>query len=408
MAEISRNSEKKKILVVAQYYYPEPFRVTDICEELVKNGYEVKVVTCFPNYPEGEIYEGYTHLAHQDEVVNGVDVHRCSVIPRKHGIFFRMLNYYSFVRQATRYIRSNDCVSKSGENFDLVFVNQTAPVLMAQPAISYSRKYHVPILMYTLDLWPEWLSGVGIGESTPPFQYYKHVSKKIYSAMDRIVVSSRAYTKRLYDRFNISQSKMEYLPQYAEDLFTPSSLRTETQQTNLLFAGNVGVMQSLDTVIRAAKILAQDNVIIHIVGDGSELEHLKALQETLDVKNVIFHGRHDVSEMPAFYEQADAMLVTLIANPSISLTLPGKVQSYMAAGKPIIAAADGETQLVIKDAKCGYFGPAEDAEELAGNIKLFINEDKAQLLGKNARDYYEKNFSKAKFMQHFMRIVDEM
>lgn len=399
---------KKSILVIAQFYYPEPFRITDICESLVGDGYEVHVVTSFPNYPEGEIYPGYQHYAHQDEVVNGVRIHRCPMIPRKHGILFRMLNYYSFVISANRYVNSKECHTVAGGEFDIVFVNETSPILMAKPAICYSRKYGTPTLLYTLDLWPEWLAGVGISEKSLVFRYYSRVSGKIYRSMDRVLASSQSYIARLHQRFQIDNQFMEYLPQYAEELFKPCSVSERGSTTNILFAGNIGVMQGLNTVVNAAVMLVNDNVMIHIVGDGTELEHLKSMARELNLKNITFHGRHDVSEMPAYYAKADAMLVTLLANPAISLTLPGKVQSYMAAGKPIIGAINGEAQRVIQDAQCGYCGPAGDAKQLAENIRRFVQEDKSETQGRNARTYYEAHFTKRHFMQHLTDVIDSM
>lgn len=401
-------TRKKSILVIAQFYYPEPFRITDICESLAQAGYEVHVVTSFPNYPEGEIYPEYRHRKHQDEVVNGVRIHRCPVIPRKHGILFRMMNYYSFVFEANRYVRSKQCSTIDGDDFDLVFVNETSPILMAEPAICYSRKHDTPTLLYTLDLWPEWLSGVGIPENSLPFRYFSRVSRRIYRSMDRILVSSQSYTARLHERFAIDDRVVDYLPQYAEDLFQPSEKHMHGGPTHILFAGNIGVMQGMDTVVDAANNLKEEDVIIDIVGDGSELEHLKSKVNRLRLPNIIFHGRHDVSEMPQFYNQADAMLVTLTANPAISLTLPGKVQSYMAAGKPIIGAVNGEANLVISEAQCGYCGPAEDASKLAENIRRFIEDNDVEQQGYNARKYYEKHFTKKNFMRHLTAVIDHI
>ena len=129
-----------KILVICQYYYPEPFRISNICEELVRRGHEVLVVTGEPNYPEGKIYEGYENHQHTDEVVNGVRVHRCPIFPRKSGAFYRILNYYSYANAAKQFVRSAKCTALDGSKFDIVFVNQLSPVMMAEPAIAYKKK----------------------------------------------------------------------------------------------------------------------------------------------------------------------------------------------------------------------------------------------------------------------------
>ncbi|MEK1315835.1 glycosyltransferase family 4 protein [Limosilactobacillus fermentum] len=401
-------SERKSILVIAQYYYPEPFRVADVCEGLVKRGYEVMVVTSIPNYPEGKVYAGYRNHEHRDEVINGVTVHRCGVIPRKHGTLFRFLNYYSFVVMATRYVQSKKCHPLNGKTFDLVFINETSPIMMAEPAIAYSHKYGTPTVLYTLDLWPESLAAGGIKSKSLIYRYYFHVSKWIYRKMDRILISSKSFKKHLARQFQIDEDSVYYLPQYAEDRFVPNALQANKDTTRLLFAGNVGKIQSLETIVKAAYLLSDSAVIFDIVGSGSDLRRIQELVNDLKIENVIFYGRRDVSEMPEFYAKADAMLVTLAADPLISMTLPGKVQSYMAAGKPIIGAIDGEAAKVISDANCGYCGPAEDVASLVKNIRLFIQNNNAKILGTNARNFYETYFSKDQFFQKLTNVIEQV
>lgn len=383
-----------KILVICQYYYPEPFRVNDICEEMVKRGHEVTVVTGEPNYPEGQIYKGYENHAHSDEVINGVKVHRCPIIPRKTGTLYRFLNYFSYPYQAKKYIKN--LRASDGKPFDVVFVNQLSPVMMAEPAISYKKKYGTPVLMYCLDLWPESLVAGGIGRGSVIYKFFHKISRRIYRQMNRIFVTSRMFSGYLNREFGIDDGAIDYLPQYAEGMFEKLPCREPDGKTNFVFAGNIGAIQSVETIIKAAEELKDSPVNFHIVGGGTDLERLKGLADGLE--NVVFYGRRPLEEMTEFYSMADAMLVTLKADPVLSLTLPGKVQSYMAAGKPIIGAIDGETKEIIEKAGCGYCGKAEDADELAGNIRRFINDGKTAELGSNARDFYEKYFERQKFM----------
>lgn len=383
-----------KILVICQYYYPEPFRVNDICEEMVKRGHEVTVVTGEPNYPEGQIYKGYENHAHSDEVINGVKVHRCPIIPRKTGTLYRFLNYFSYPYQAKKYIKN--LRASDGKPFDVVFVNQLSPVMMAEPAISYKKKNGTPVLMYCLDLWPESLVAGGIGRGSVIYKFFHKISRCIYRQMNRIFVTSRMFSAYLNREFGIDDGVIDYLPQYAEGMFEKLPCREPDGKTNFVFAGNIGAIQSVETIIKAAEELKDSPVNFHIVGGGTDLERLKGLADGLE--NVVFYGRRPLEEMTEFYSMADAMLVTLKADPVLSLTLPGKVQSYMAAGKPIIGAIDGETKEIIEKAGCGYCGKAEDADELAGNIRRFINDGKTAELGSNARDFYEKYFERQKFM----------
>lgn len=391
-----------KILVICQHYYPEPFRITDICEELVKCGHEVSVVTGTPNYPMGEIYPGYENKARQDENINGVQVHRCSIHPRKTGTLHRVWNYYSYAMASSRYVKKLD------DSFDVVFVNQLSPVMMANAGIKYAKKHNKKSVLYCLDLWPASLAVGGINKGLV-YKWFHRVSKKIYRSADQILVSSQSFSKYFAEEFGINNAA--YLPQYAEETFTVEDCAKEKDGfIDLMFAGNVGTAQSVDTIIRAA-VLCKDieNLRWHIVGDGKELDFCKKLADDLGAP-VIFHGRRSIDEMPKFYAMADAMLVTMQKDPIICLTLPGKVQSYMAAGKPIIGAIDGETAQVIANAQCGYCSEAEDAQGLAKNVRAFVKDvenEHASAFGANAREYYERHFTSAKFLDGLEKILKE-
>lgn len=378
-----------KILVICQYYYPEPFRHPDICEELVKRGHEVTVVTGLPNYPMGKIYKGYRKGKKRDEILNGVKVHRCFTIGRRYGAVWRLFNYYSFVFSSVSYVK------KLKEEYDIVFVNQLSPVMMANAAICYKKKHNVPFVLYCLDLWPESLVAGGIKRESAVYKLFHRISKKIYKQADKILVTSRLFADYFENEFGIRDT--EYLPQYAETIFTPKQCeKAEDGYIDLMFAGNTGAAQSIDTIIEAARLTSDiANLRWHILGDGSEIEGLKASAKGL--KQVIFHDRKPLEQMPKYYAMADAMLVTMQKDPVLSLTLPGKVQTYMAAGKPIIGAADGETPIVVKEAECGICGGAEDAAVLAENVRKFTTSDRKSM-GRNARLYYDSHFSKELFI----------
>ena len=373
-----------KILVVCQYYYPEPFRLSDICEELVNRGHQVTALTGVPNYPMGRIYEGYEKR--KEENIKGVHVIRTWTYPRGTGSVKRLLNYFSYPISA--WFKAG----RLDDDFDVVLINQQSPVMMAWPGIRYGRKHKVPVVMYCMDLWPASLVAGGIGTSACIYRAFHGISKHCYRAMDKILVTSRMFKEYLKDQFGIEESKMDSLPQYAEGIFEYIEPRKPDGKINLVFAGNIGTAQSLDTVIDAAAQLP--DVTFHIVGDGVELERLKAKAG----KNVKFYGRQPLEDMPKYYAMADAMIVSLQADPVLSLTLPGKVQSYMAVGKPIIGVADGETKTTIEEAQCGYYGKAEDVDELVENVKKFVESKDKEKMGKNSRQYYEEHFMRDRFM----------
>ena len=388
-----------KILVVCQYYYPEPFRITDICEELVRRGHEVFVVTGLPNYPEGMIYSGYRGKDKRDENINGVRVHRCFTIGRRSGVLFRFLNYYSYAFSSVRY------TSKLKEKFDVIFVNQLSPVMMAKAAISYKKKHNTKIVMYCLDLWPESLTVGGIKKGSAIYKFFHKVSAKMYSKADKILVSSKSFSKYFEEEFDIKDT--EYLPQYAETLFDAEKCRKNPNETvDIMFAGNVGAAQSVETIIKAAhKTKDVKNLRWHIVGDGSELENVKQLTQSMALDNVIFYGRHPLEEMPDFYAMADAMIVTMKKDDVISMTLPGKIQTYLAAGKPIIGAIDGEGAQVINESGCGMCCSAEDAESLAKIAINFAESIKGCNHSELACDYYKKTFSRESVLK---KLIDSL
>lgn len=378
-----------RILVICQYYYPEPFRISDICEELVKRGHEVTVVTGTPNYPMGNIYVGYENGAKSFEVLNGVKVYRCKIIPRKTGTLYRFLNYYSYPYQSCKYIK------KIGE-FDVVFINQLSPVMMAKAGIKYAKKHNKKSILYCLDIWPESLIVGGINKTSPIYKFFHRESKKIYKNVDKILGSSKSFVNYFEQEFGIKN--IGYLPQYAEDLFNPMECKKKPNAfIDLMFAGNVGTAQSINTVIEVAeKCKDIKNLRWHIVGDGIEKEKLKKISTGLPIT---FYGRKAVYEMPKYYSMADAMLVTMKRNSVLSLTLPGKVQSYMAAAKPIIGSIDGETQNIILEANCGFVSEAENAEKLETVVRKFVEFKNKESLGNNGRKYYEKYFSKERFIE---------
>ena len=389
-----------KILVVCQYYAPEPFRISDICEALAEQGNDVTVVTGTPNYPEGEIYPGYEKGARADEVIGGVRVHRCPLIPRKSGAVYRFLNYYSFVWSSRRYLR------KMKEDFDVVFVNQLSPVMMAEGALAWAKRNHRCCVLYCLDLWPESLLAGGIGQGSPIYQLFLRISRRIYRSADGILVSSRGYAEYFREKFQIEN--VRYLPQYAEDLFGELPQPTEEKQTvDFLFAGNVGSGQSVETIVEAARLLKNERTIhIHIVGGGISLEKCRILAEGLP--NITFYGRQKLEQMPRYYAMADVFLVSLMKDPVLSMCLPGKVQSYLAAGKPVVGAIDGEAARVIREAECGMCAPAEDPETLAELIRrMAAQPELRKQYGENARRYYRAHFQKEKFISDLAAVLQE-
>lgn len=387
-----------KILLVCQYFYPERFRVNDICFELVKQGHDVTVLSGLPNYPDGVVKKEYKKTRYEE--INGVKVYRSWLVGRGSSNKTLFLNYLSFAISA-----SIKAATLKGD-FDKIIVYQLSPITMAIPAIVAKVKFKKPLIMYTHDLWPESIASGGITSKGFVYKTVKRLSKWIYKQADEIWLSSQMFKYYFNDYLNINK-KMTHLPVYAEDLFGSIPRREEDGETNLLFAGNIGEMQSVETILLAANELKnREDIVFHIVGDGSSKKKCEELKEEFQLSNVKFHGSHPLEKMPYYYSIADAFLITLKDNKSISYTLPNKVQSYMAAGKPILGAINGETAEVVKQAECGFIVEAENHVELAKKISEFADIKNKDYLYKNSKEYYAENYSKENYFINLSKALN--
>jgi len=387
-----------KILVVSQYYYPEPFRITDICETLVSRGHSVTVLTGQPNYPEGKIYEGYKNY-YMSENINGVSVYRTKIHPRKKGNLHLLLNYISFPLYANRTLKRID------NDFDVVFINQLSPIISALPGLKYAKRHKVKSYLYCLDLWPESLKSGGIKSNSLIYKVFGIVSKHIYKKCNKVLVTSKSFIDK-FKEFNI---EVEYLPQYAEDVFVkiPEHVK-EYNKFYCTFAGNIGEMQSVETILYAAKeLIEQKDIIINIYGNGSRFDYIKSLKQTLELDNVVLHGRKDISEMPTVYAKSDALIITMKNDSLLSMTLPGKVQTYLAAGKPIIGSIGGEARLVINESGAGYVCDPEDAIGLSELIKKAKDNPHITNFGYLGRKFYDENYNKRAFFTKLEKLLNE-
>ena len=355
-----------RILVVCQHYWPEPFNTSDVCEALIDRGHSVTVLTGLPNtgMPDGDIPEEYRGGKIKEEVRNGVKILRTPLAPRKTGALNRVKNYLSF------WVNGNKRARELNDEFDVVLGYQFSPVMQVDPGIVYAKKHGKKMLLYCFDLWPASLLAGGFKESSLPFKWMRSVSKRVYSEADRIAVTSPLFDEYFRNELKLDISDSVYLPQYAEDFFSESAPPItdgyDSSKINLTFAGNVGQAQSVITIVEAAAYLRGDSQIaFHIVGSGSRLEDCKKRANELNLDNIVFHGRQPVETMPAYYAASDAMVVTFESSPMATYTLPRKVTTYLAAGKPILAALTGETKRVIEEAQCGLACGIEDAKGLA-------------------------------------------
>lgn len=388
-----------RVLVVCQHYWPEPFNTSDVCEGLVERGHEVVVITGLPNtgMPGNDIPAEYRREHPFEELRNGVRVIRVPLRPRLAGAANRVKNYLSFWRNANRLARSLD------EEFDAVLGYQFSPVMQVDPGLVYARRHGVRMLLYCFDLWPASLAAGGFGESSLPFKWMRRVSRRIYSQADRIAVTSPMFDEYFRGELGLEVPDSAYLPQYADDIFSEGAGTFVPEgydpgKVNLTFAGNVGRAQSVETIVEAAALLkGEEDIAFHVVGSGSMLAECEAKADELGLGNIAFHGRKPVGEMPAYYAASDAMLVTFEDSPMAQYTLPRKATTYLAAGRPVLAAASGETARVIDEAGCGFSCGFQDAGGLARICREFAASGSREEFGRRARAYYEAHFTKERF-----------
>ena len=391
-----------RILVVTQCFYPDIYAVNDIVEEMVKRGHKVTVLTGLPDYTTSKIPPAYRHGKRRHEHYKGADVYRVQTIARHHGPIWRSLNYLSFVvsgsfRAWTQDFTKTDVwgrkntekrdfekdAASGGDKgrqeetdagFDVIYVWEVSPVTMAVPAIRLAKRYRKPLFLYCMDIWPECVKAMGINERNPAFPIIHAWSRLIYNACDHIAVSSKPFFAYLEQTNRVPPSRMSYLPQYADDTLLLSDFTKQPDgHADFLFIGNIGKAQKLDCLVKAMSVFKKreedstvaHKVTLHLVGGGSDEERIRGLAHRLGLTDRIrFYGPKPAAEAAQYYKKADVCVLTLDGSTQIGDTLPGKLQTYMAAGKPVIAAANGATKEIIEESHCGICTPAGDDRAL--------------------------------------------
>ena len=394
-----------KILVVCQHFYPEQFRINDICFELVKRGHDVTVLTGLPNYPKGKVLDEYRFFQKRKQVIEGVKVRRATLIGRGKSLFKMALNYLSFAAFGSLK------AAFMPKDFDLIYVYQLSPITMALPAIVIKRMANVPLIIHVLDQWPISVTTGPIKKTSFIYKWLEKLSIWIYKEADWITISSKSFAKYFTNELKLAKKEygFTYLPSYAESTY--AKLKNLKHKTfNLVFAGNIGPAQSVETIVEAARILSEHKDIkFHIVGDGLSREACENLSLEYNLSNITFYGYFDVSVMPQFYSLADAFLITMVDNEVVNATLPAKVQSYMLAGKPIVGAISGEVKAVIDEAKCGLCVESLNYKGLAKMIlKLKNSPEKRIEMGKNGKNYYQEHFAKDKCLTDMENVFKEV
>lgn len=385
------------ILIVSQYFWPEEFRVNDLALSLAERGHKVAVLTGIPNYPHGKFFDGYGLFKPHRQEHYGVSVIRVPLIPRGDGKKLGlMLNYSSFAC-----IGSCLAPFRLRGKFDLIIATQFSPATAVIPAVLLKKIKQIPLIVWIQDLWPDSLSATGAIKSPRVLGLVGKMMRWIYGNCDQILVQSKGFCSPIESQ-GIRTDKIRYFPNWAEDLYKQPECADLLEIPlptgfRIMFAGNIGAAQDFGTILDAAERLREfTDIQWLILGDGRMRSWVEEQVRNRGLRNVHLLGRHPVEAMPHFFSVADVMLVSLRREPIFSLTIPSKIQSYMASSRPIIASLDGEGARVVEESGSGVTCPPEDAAALANAVIHMYNipVSEREAMGLRGRAYFDTHFDR--------------
>jgi glycosyltransferase involved in cell wall biosynthesis len=403
-----------RILIVTNHFWPENFRINDLAIGLKERGHDISVLTGVPDYPDGKFYKGYGVFRRRFEEYRGIRVARFPLIPRGRGRGWELALNYLTSAFFSCLLAPFYCRGK----YDVIFVFDTSPVTIALPAILLKRIKSIPMILWILDLWPESLSATGAVQSPRLLKSVRTMVRFIQGQCDQILTSSRGFAQSVLTTGGYER-EIVYFPNWVESEYlqpagklAPGDIPKIPAGFRIMFAGNIGVAQDFETILSAAEILST-YLDIHwvIVGDGRMADWVRGevLKRHLSEQ---FHllGRFPAETMPQFFEQADALLLTLKREPIFALTVPGKLQSYMACGKSIIAGLDGEGAMLVKEADAGVVCSAESPAALADRVlELYrMSPEVRRKLGENGKQFAQEHFDRNRLIDSLENMMTEL
>ncbi|WP_161882066.1 glycosyltransferase family 4 protein [Deinococcus alpinitundrae] len=399
------------ILVITQYFWPENFRINDMVTGLHERGHQITVLTGHPNYPGGSFTHGYQGKQVVEEQYENIRVIRVPMVARGQGSGLKLaLNYLSFAVSGSLF-----GPGLVGRDFDTIFVYEPSPMTVGFPAMAIKHRTGRPLLFYIQDLWPESLLATGFVTQPLLLRAVELMVRGIYRACDQILVTSQAFIPKV-QRLGVLLERIHYYPQYAESFYQPqipdfawARAKGLPDGFKIMFAGNMGAAQDLFTVLEAAERTRSHGIQWIFLGDGSVREEMRLQAAALGLDNVHFLGSHPASEMPTYFAQADTLLVSLTADDLFALTVPAKLQSYLACGRPILAALEGEGAQIVREAGAGLAVPPGNSEALANAAIQLQQMDQAarKNLGQLGRKYFEKHFERETLLSELENMLKQ-
>jgi len=393
-----------KILVVTQYFYPEDFKINDAVEHLLSSGHEVRVLTAFPNYPNGSFFEGYGLFDKYPKYFKGARIYRAPIFPRKKNSISLILNYLSFPLSARIY----SFKIKKEFSPDVVLGFQLSPIWSMLPAVFLRRRFKIPFVLWCLDLWPEsYLSNFSYRNKIID-RWVKRSSERIYKSANTLAVTTKSFGELLAKATGRKSKEIHHLPNWAEDSYLnppKDSFRFNNESFNIVFAGNLGESQGLDLVLKAARETVNTNIFWHLYGDGRYEGKLRKEAEALKISNLVFHGRVTIHKLPSIYREANALLLTLKPGQGYSTTMPGKFAGYLTSGTPILSNIQGELRKIIETNGLGLsFNNEKELVNQVFELKSILPDD-LEKIKVNCRNYYDNHFSKPRVLCDLEKVL---
>ena len=397
----------KRILIYTNHFFPEQFKINEIVDWLAENGYNIRVITGLPNYPSGKIFKGYHYgKRHDPRFGKNVVINRLLLIPRGNGSYVMLvLNYLSYFISSFLYTLY---VAIFKKKYDYIFVHHTSPIFIAiHPAI-YSIFHKTKKYLWDLDVWPETLKAVGVLKSKKIIRIIEILMKRIYSNYDAILIGSHSFENIIQKRY---KGGIYYFPNWADKTIEKNKIKDfnilsiPDNKFVIMYTGNIGFAQNFSQLISTIK--KSNDVHWVFIGSGRFKKQFVSLIENNNLeKNVSLIDHIEVDQIPSYISKADCLFLSLKDEEIFSKTVPAKLQTYMALGKPVIALLKGEGAGIINESKCGFVEEKNDYINLAkiiNRVKVLSNEE-LKLLGQNGKEYYFKNFSREKRKKQLLNL----
>lgn len=383
-----------KILIVSEVFWPEEFIINDLASEWSKMGYEVEVLTQYPSYPQGHVYSGYNNKGYSVQDWNGIKIHRFPFVEGyRDSTLNKFLNYLYFIYGGKK------ITAKLGGHYDCIFVSQSGPLTVAFPAMKLSKKYNVPMYIWTFDIWPDVVYSYGVPKCWLTDVILSWVIKRVYNSCNKIFVSSKRF-KETIGRY--TSKPMLYAPNWLRRVCDEKSdLHLVADKFQFTFAGNISRYQNLINTVRGFAKANIPDTILNIIGDGSYADNVRKVVEELELENVIMYGRQPFNQVHDLLTQSDVLILPLMANSGIEKTEPFKIQSYLRAGKPIFGILNGSGKDIIEENNIGICSEPDNVADIARGFREVMSfaKEHSDDVKKNAHELMVERFNKDKIVK---------